>query len=525
MGMPMSVIATHDRIYSSLLSSKYSFNQLYDQDISLVEDMDFYRILMSDAGFGAIIRVFYAEIAASGITFQPGDRDKVSAKRSRIVSSAFKRAPIQECIYGLAKGFIMGRAYAYPEGRGIWASHDKTEHQNWWTVTDIKDIDKQRIILRPEKYEVPDPSEPMGFRRQVRVKRLMSDVADSGTYKEMSKEYAAALIEFVCGDEEERLGMGRGLAEALYLLLRAKAMLWKFKLQGCSRWSEGLLIGTIDPDRPASPTRSNYNLAQDLLTKLRAMREGNVIVVPEGLADVKALETTGTGDDMTDRAIQYCDDCAARLLLGAIMPTGGAQGSGTEARGRVEADTTRRVIQWCRHLITACLNRTLVRTFCRLNREQFAEVDAINGEDPILKIVDNQATDPETVLDRIEKAQKMKLRIPTAWVHEVSEIPQASEDEECLEEVEQPGLTGMMDDQSGLNPGKEEPGGEGAPFQKTGERQDEEKKGEDYAAQIAAGIARSNMRRKKSDVERFGEFLVDNPDIAHKVMRGLASGK
>jgi hypothetical protein len=480
--MPMQLVDVHSRIYSALISSKYSFQQLYDQDISLVEDMDFYRILMSDAGFGAIIRVFYAEIAASGVMFQPGGVDKRSAKKARKVASILKKAPIQECIYGLAKGFIMARAYAYPEGRRILSSHDGGQPRSYWTVTDIKDIDKQRFILVPEKIEVPDPARPGFTKRIVKVHRQMSRL-DTGQYEPLSKEYAAALIEFVCGDEEDRLGMGRGLAEALYMLLRAKAMLWKFRLQGISRWAEGVLVGTVDPDRPASPSKNNLSLAQDLLSKLRNMRDGNVIVVPEGLADVKALESNGTGDDMTARAMDYCDDCAARLLLGSIMPSGGNKGAGTEARGRVEADTTKRVIQYCRHLITSTLNRTLVRTVCRLNREQFLEDECLDGEDPVIKIVDNQATDPETVLDRIEKAQKMKMKVPKAWAHEVSEIPMPSDDEEVLEEVEVAGLTGMggSNDQSALNPGKEDPGGNGTPFEKTGDRQDEKKKGEDYA--------------------------------------------
>jgi hypothetical protein len=511
MGMPMQLIDTHSRIYSALLSSKHSFQQLYDQDISLVEDMDFYRILMSDAGFGAIIRVFYAEIAASGVMFQPGGIDKRSAKKARKVASILKRAPIQEAIYGLSKGFIMARAYAYPEGRRIFSSHDGGEPRDYWTVNDIKDIDKQRIIFCPTRVPVPDPLFPGRTKNIIKVHREMSNL-DTGRYEPLSKEYAAALIEFVCGDEEDRLGMGRGLAEALFMLLRAKAMLWKFRLQGISRWAEGLLVGTVDPDRPASPSRNNLSLAQDLLSKLRNMRDGNVIVVPEGLADVKALESNGTGDDMTARAMDYCDDCAARLLLGSIMPSGGNKEGGTEARGRIEADTTKRVIQYARHLVTACLNRTLIRTVCRLNREQFMDDDCLEGEEPIIKIVDNQATDPETVLDRIEKAQKMKMKVPKAWAHEVSEIPMPSDDEECLEEVETPGLTGMGGDQSILNEGKEKPGGEGTLFQKTGERQGE-KGGSDKGGFSAKFI---------SD---FARLARDKPELGEKMMAALAGSK
>jgi len=143
--MPMQLVDVHSRIYSALLSSRYTFQQLYDQDISLIEDMNFYTILMSDAGFGAVIRVFYAEVAASGIMMAPGNRDKKSSQKARIVTSILKKAPVQECIHSLAKGFIMARAYAYPEGRGIMASHDGTPPQNWWTPIDIKDIDKGEV--------------------------------------------------------------------------------------------------------------------------------------------------------------------------------------------------------------------------------------------------------------------------------------------------------------------------------------------------------------------------------------------
>lgn len=521
----MQLVDVHSRIYSSLLSSRYSFQQLWDQDISLIEDMNFYSILMSDAGFGAIIRVFYAEVAASGIMCAPGNRDEKSAQKARIVASILKRAPVQECIYGLAKGFIMGRAYAYPEGRGVMAAHDNTPPQSWWTPVDIKDLDKQRVILVPEKYDVPDPEAPDRTIQRIRVHRELSDPANGGAYRRMTRESAAALIEFVCGDEEERLGMGRGLAEALYMLLRAKALLWKFRLQGISRWAEGVLIGTVDPDRPASPSKSNLSLAQDLLSKLRNMRDGNVIVVPEGLADVKALESNGTGDDMTSAAMDYCDDCAARLLLGSIMPTGGNKGSGTEARGRVEADTTKRVIQWSRHLICACLNRTLIRTVCRLNREQFLEVGCLEGEDPLLKIIDNQATDPETVLKRIETAQKLQMQVPEEWAHEVAEIPMPSPGEPVLKPMPVAGLTGLggSGDQSGLNDGKEDPGGNGTPFEKTGERKDEKKKGEDYAARRDAEIREliavydARIDRLEQSMSERGQVVVNvpaHPDVA-----------
>lgn len=470
MGTPMSLISTHSRIYSALLSSRYSWTELYDQDVSLVEEMDFYRILMSDAGFGGAIRTFYSEIAASGVQVHPGNTDVKSSKKSRIVAGIAKKSPLLRLIIALSKGFIMGRAYAYPKGRGVFASHDKTEPQNWWTFTDFADIDKQRVMLRPTKIEVPDPRNPGQKTYKIVVHRYLSDLVNGAQYFPMSKEYAATLIEFVFGDDEDRLGMGRGLAEALYLLMRAKAIIWRAKMQGLSRWGQPLLVGTIDPDRPASTGKSNLALAQDLLVKLQNMREGAAIVVPEGLADVKSLETSGSGEDATQVALDYIDALAEKLLFGAARPSQKA-GGGAEAGRRVDADVTRRVIKTCRSLIEECLNRTLMRTICRLNREQFLEVDCLDGEDPVFKIIDNQETDPEAVGDRIEKAQKLKMKVPKIWAHEVMQIPVPSDDEEVLEEMQVAGMTGLgTQDQSQLNEGKAEPGGNGTPFQKTGDR-------------------------------------------------------
>lgn len=447
MTMPMSVISTHDVIYSSLLSSRYDLQRLYDQDISLAEDPDFYRILMSDGKFSATVRQLYNEICASGWIMHPGSRTAASAQKSRIVSWILKKSNLSAALLSMCKAIIMARSYAYPEGRGVVAAIDNTPPQDWWVPVNIKDIDKQRIVLYPRKVwvnesgEVAEPDgkakrEPEGH-YEIRVKRKMSDPAEGGVYKPMSREYQAALIELVYGDEEERLGMGRALAEAGYMLLRGKAIIMKSGLKGVNRWAEELLVGTVDPDRPASKNKKNVNLAQDLLTKLNSMREGNVIVVPEGLADVKSIATTGTGHEICMSMLNYIDDSWRECCLG-VQPKTGQEGMRSGAGMKIGQQNTNKNIQMHRTLLAACVNRTLIATILRLNRQQFEDAGCGDGEDPIFSLVDDAHNDPEKMTERIEKAQAMKMQIPLEWAHDAMEIPMPSEGEPILEAPDPP---------------------------------------------------------------------------------------
>jgi hypothetical protein len=441
MTAPMSVISTHDQIYSNLLSSRYDLQRLYDQDISLAEDPDFYRVFMSDMKFSGIYRQLRYEVAASGYQIHPGSRSRASALKARILSSILKKSNLAEAIHGLTRALLMARAYAYPEGRGYIATYCGTLPQEWFTVFDIKDIDKQRVTLKPKKVwvnpdgQLADPQrgidrDPQG-KYEIRVERWLGDPADGGRYRPMSKRYAAALIELVFEDEEGRLGMGFGFAEAGYIGLRFKAILMKAGVRGAVKWAEEMLVGMIDPNRPASKRKPNSSLAQDLLTKLTAMREGGVIVVPEGLADVKSIASTGTGHQMVMDMLNYVDD-SFRECCGLAMP-GGNDAQKTGAGLKVGQQKANKAIQHHRNMIAACLNRGFIPMMCRLNRQQFEAVFEAAGivddsEDPILKIVDDAENDPEKMVERINN-MKDTVDIPLEWAHEVTQIPMPSDGE------------------------------------------------------------------------------------------------
>lgn len=438
MTAPFSVRGISDQLYTSLLAGQYrnSF-RLFDQDIALANEADAQELICRDPAILATLDQFSHEVAATGIRVVAAGKDTWSARLASHFEELIGYSNISTAIYELTGAAFWGRAYAYPNGQRRFLSLGGGTPQSYWIPTHIQDIDHRRVIY------VPVTTTDVTGRRHVTTKRQLGDPI-TGRYADMQPGFEENLIETKWGDTETRLGYGRGWINAIYFYWRAKTLAVQQGLQGLERWAQGLLYGTVDIERPGSDANTNQNLANDFLAKLKNMRSQNVAVIPQGSGEIKVAETSGSGHQIVSWFINYFDGQIARLILGAAMPTGagesngGAGSAGSEGKASVQAAATTRRILFHRKRLEECLNRSLMVTIYRANFPQFAAEGLAMAKMPRIRILDEEHTDPKSVIEIIKGAREAGMSIPKAWAHEVTRIPVPLDNEETLEPVSTP---------------------------------------------------------------------------------------
>lgn len=428
MTAPLSTRSINDYLGMQALAAQFRYpSRLYQPDIALYNDADVFEMIYRDADIAATLDQYCHEVAATGYQILPGGKTPADEMFAQIVQEGMEKANVAEMVYELSGYAIFGRAYQYPNGARRFQALGGTAPQSWWMPTYFKDIDPRHIIFVPVRWK-----DPVTGKDRVSTKAQYFDVA-TAQYEDIKPAFAQNLIELKWGDDEFRLGYGRGLIGAVYFYWRAKTVAMTEGLKGLETWARGIIVGKLNPDREASPDKSNDALADDLLTKLQNMRSRHVVVIPEGTAEIDVKEGGGQGHQIVSWFINYFDSKIARLVLGSVMPSGGGDDStGTQAKAVVQERTTTRRILFHRRRIEECINRTLMQTIYRLNFPQLVALGIGAAKPPRFCIADEQHSDPKAVADMVKAAQDCGAEIPKKWFHERTGIPVPREGEEVL---------------------------------------------------------------------------------------------
>src|SRR3990167_9019390 len=209
--MPLLFRSVSDQLYNYALSSAYRSHWVYDPSLPLLKDPDIWEVVRRDPVIMSamerrergVVRQWRVEPARG--SRKPPDKtvaaiieeglgfiDRFDASRRRIAEAAF-----------------LGRTYGFIEGGFRRCSLGDTIEMDWWVPTRIHDIDRRRI-----RYFVDWRTTMEGDR----IKSTHIEVFDTNkaTFVRPSDAWREALIEYIYGDTEDRVGYGRGLLEATY---------------------------------------------------------------------------------------------------------------------------------------------------------------------------------------------------------------------------------------------------------------------------------------------------------------------
>jgi hypothetical protein len=288
----------------------------------------------------------------------------------RIVS--FDRAREQ-----LAGAIVRGSAHAAIEG-APWrtAPIEGAPPGMWWAPRRLVAIDRRRWRLA----RADD-----GLRWE-----LWS--VEREAWEPVPPEEARRFVHVVYGDEESRLGYGRGLLESLYLLTAAKRDLLISGIQAAERFGQGML--TVGLDRlAADPSGSTPEARASAYATAFARQRREGVIVHDSLDKVGVMSGGGEGWQIVQALLDYLDTRATILCLGANLPTE-ATGGGSYALALVQEGTTSALLRPDVEQLAAALDESLCELIWRSNTANLARLGLAGAERGTLRMSHDRTGDP-----------------------------------------------------------------------------------------------------------------------------------
>jgi len=217
--------------------------------------------------------------------------------------------------------------------------------------------------------------------------------------------------------DEQSVGHGRGLSEALYYYWHAKTNLFRAMMDGVERWADGWIIAKIRHDISAAPATASVSaaLAQhgDRVTQaiemLEKMRASKVGVIDER-EDIQRIETSGTGHQIVESTRAYLDGAMVTLILGANLPTTATSG-GSYALAEIQENSTEAIIAYDRETLEDTITEQVLGGLWRWNLPAFRALGLDHLAPPCFRIRHERRPVIAEVLQAITGAQQLQLPI------------------------------------------------------------------------------------------------------------------
>jgi len=175
------------------------------------------------------------------------------------------------------------------------------------------------------------------------------------------------------------------------------------------------------------PTNASPDEKATLLRAVTTMGHRAAGIIPEGMS-IEYLEAADGKSDMFEAMLNWCERAKAKAILGGSLTSGTGEGTNTNALGNVHERTTKSLI------------RSDVRQYSSSITEYMIwPMMAFNGllDDrrrcPRFYLETKEPEDLKLLSESLPTFVSMGMQIPTWYAHEVSGIPQATEQDEVLQ--------------------------------------------------------------------------------------------
>lgn len=370
------------REYVHLLESAYRrWQEVYDQDYGLANDANIYKVLRRDPETAHVMNYRRRLVAGSRWRVVPAsDDDRSGAERraAAIVERLMgKIRNFQTARQQLAHAVFSGSAWAFVEGRFETLAIAGGPPRRWWVPTRLRNVDKRRFrqvvnedgSVAWELYSIKRQRyEPLGNRRRW-------------------------FVRVVFDDDEESLGHGRGLVEAIYHWQYAKAKVLAEGLAGLEAWAQGIVKAKVNGLRVGKKDGgTNEQIVQEWLRVLEIMRSRHKLV-HDAEDDLTVLPGPGQGHDMVKDFLAYLRDGIQVCVLGSNLPTR-ATGGGSYALAEVQENSTDALIGGDQVVLGDGVSDDLVPLLWAMNALPLREEGVFRADQPRFVISSRLRRDP-----------------------------------------------------------------------------------------------------------------------------------
>lgn len=408
-------------LYVHALSSIYRAGwRIYDPDYALSREPDIWEEIRRDPIIAHAIEQRTHMVAGPKWTCQPGGDTPNDKHLADIVTEMVEGIDgFTEARYQAAQAVIIARQYHYIEGERKVASFAETPEMNFWCPTRLCQIDKRRFRLVPRPWRDTENKEHIAVSLEM--------FSEDRRNWEMV-EHPEWFLKHKYGDEESRLFLGRGILEAIYFYHWMKGVVLREGLQGVERWAQGMAVVKIDGLRAGSEDRDTQTVLNTWLDVIKKQRARNSLVF-DSKDEVEIINSDGTGHAMVMEFLQYLDNAITRLILGAVLPTGGDTGEGSFARAETEMESSQVLIEYDRRLLDETITRDLVALIVRQNKPQFAMLGLIAAKMPKFTTVAERRRDPQVSIAVISQAITSGIKLKKDEVYEAIGFSQPTDDD------------------------------------------------------------------------------------------------
>lgn len=414
--LPLLTKSYNTDLYSYALSAVYQFwDRVRDPSYALFQDVDIWEVLQRDPKVYQIIQQRLHDVAGPEWHVEPHNNSKDPADKTvaQVTEDAFHEIEhFADARLKAAHAVFKGQSRAFVIGKRKHVNLGGLGRRSWWVPTKIKDVDPRRFTIRPVREERPDGSVkvrgelyvstiPM-FGNPGRGMEFAPNNPNLTLYNYRKVEHPEWMLNVVYKDEESRLGYGRGLLDCMYFYHWVKQVVIKEGLQGLERWSQGIVVGTLDPDRAGVPdTQSTANERQAMMDALSKMRS-RYVYVQGAHDDVKVLTGGSEGHQMVMGWLEYLDDSLMAVGTGAVLASGknSVSEAGSFARDRVGQETQKGVIAYDKNKIDEDITSDVITLFMRMNWSTLQELGLAGAGRPNFKTVEGKMIDADRAAAR-----------------------------------------------------------------------------------------------------------------------------
>jgi phage gp29-like protein len=218
-------------------------------------------------------------------------------------------------------------------------------------------------------------------------------------------------------------------------------------LQGVERWSQGIVVGTLDEDRAGEPdTQTTENEKTAMLTALTNMRSRHVYVQGKQ-DDIKVVTGGGEGHQMVMGMIDYVDDCIMAVCTGAVLMSSksNAGDAGSHARDEVGQNTQNKIVASDQKKIDEDISTWAVSLWVRQNWKLICKYGLQDARLPQVKTVQPESNDPDKFATRLAAVwgAQPKFKVRTDEVYEkLGLTPVNDKEDEFIQGADQSGSQG-----------------------------------------------------------------------------------
>lgn len=392
----------HGDIYNWALTSVYRGDRrVYDPSYALSRDPNIYAMMRRDPNIELALTKRATMVAGREWTVEPASEDKADVRKAALQAGLLRLARrMDSARRRSALAFFYGRTYEQMRGtfRTMRLAGDNAARR-WWTIDQFKHVDHRRF--KQEHRTDHQTGESW-------VEWWMWHVQD-GTWVRL--EDHRFFLKHDYEDLEEALGFSRGLVEALYWAFFAKGIAQREGLQGLERWAQGWVTAKVDLEREASTGKTTDQIIANWIATLKAQRTEHILVYGQN-DEVEVIEPTGAGHQIVTDFLTYLDSQCTRLILGAVLPTGGGdQAAGSFARSRTEADSTEEIIQFDQQANDEAWSSDVLGLLTYMNAPVFRSMGLGEARDGVFRSSRQKAEDPTKNADVLAKATR-DIRLP-----------------------------------------------------------------------------------------------------------------